>query len=202
MSLITATVRRPTCVPMSTIVFASPRAASSVFMKAPEPVFTSRTMASLPPAIFLLITLAAMSGTLSTVAVTSRRAYSFLSAGTRSAVCPAIAHPMWLTCSMNWSAESSVRNPGMASSLSMVPPVWPSPRPDSFATGAPQAATRGMRTSEVLSPTPPVLCLSTFTPRIALRSSCAPERTIAMVNSAVSSGVMPRKNTAIRKALI
>jgi hypothetical protein len=48
-------------------------ASSSVFMKAPSPTFTSRTMASAPAASFLDMMLAAISGTMSTVAVTSRR---------------------------------------------------------------------------------------------------------------------------------
>ena len=43
-------------------------------MNAPRPHFTSSTSASLPSASFLLITEAEMSGTLSIVAVTSRRA--------------------------------------------------------------------------------------------------------------------------------
>ena len=48
----------------------------------------------------------------------------------------------------------------MDSSLSMVPPVWPRPRPDILPTGSPQAAASGATTSVTLSPTPPVLCLS------------------------------------------
>ncbi len=43
-------------------------------MKAPSPVLTSSTRASIPSAIFLLMIDAAMSGRLSTVAVTSRKA--------------------------------------------------------------------------------------------------------------------------------
>ena len=74
MSVITAMVRRVTWAPMPTMALASSRAPSRVFMKAPLPVLTSSTMASPPPAIFLLITLLAMSGILSTVAVTSRSA--------------------------------------------------------------------------------------------------------------------------------
>ena len=52
----------------------------------------------------------------------------------------------------------------MASNLSVVPPVWPKPRPLILATGTPQAATRGASTRVVVSPTPPVECLSTLTP--------------------------------------
>ena len=43
----------------------------------------------------------------------------------------------------------------------MVPPVMPRPRPESLATGTPQAATSGSAQSVTLSPTPPVECLST-----------------------------------------
>jgi hypothetical protein len=53
---------------------ASIRASSSDFMKAPSPTFTSSTIASAPAAIFFDMMLAAISGMLSTVAVTSRRA--------------------------------------------------------------------------------------------------------------------------------
>ena len=49
-------------------------ASSRVFIKAPDPTLTSRTMPSAPAAIFFDMMLAAMSGMLSTVAVTSRRA--------------------------------------------------------------------------------------------------------------------------------
>ena len=54
------------------------------------------------------------------------------------------------------------RKPGIDSSLSSVPPVCPRPRPDIIGTGTPHAATSGARISDVLSPTPPVLCLSTL----------------------------------------
>ena len=87
-----------------------------------------------------------------------------MSAGARSAVWPIMAMPMRFTFSMNRSVVSEVVKPGKLSSLSMVPPVCPSPRPLIFATEMPQAATMGASASEVLSPTPPVLCLSTFTP--------------------------------------
>ena len=74
MSVISASVRTPACVPIATISRASSRASASDFMNAPWPHFTSRTSASLPSASFLLMIDAAMSGMLSTVAVTSRSA--------------------------------------------------------------------------------------------------------------------------------
>ena len=103
---------------------------------------------------------------------------------------------------MNSWRLSSTRSPGKLSSLSRVPPVWPRPRPDIFATTAPQAATRGMSTMLVLSPTPPVECLSTLMPRIGLRSTTSPEWAMARVRSAVSRGVMPCRQIAMARALI
>ena len=55
--------------------------------------------------------------------------------------------------------------------------------------------------SEVLSPTPPVLCLSTGDAgRAPDRSTRTPERTIASVSAAVSSAVMPRRTIAMSSA--
>ena len=104
--------------------------------------------------------LAAMSGIDSTVAVTSRRAYSRLSAGAISGVCPSIAQPSRSTWARASWSERLVRKPGIDSSLSSVPPVWPSPRPDIIGTATPQLATIGASSRDTLSPTPPVECLS------------------------------------------
>ncbi len=54
--------------------------------------------------------------------------------------------------------------------------------------------------SDVLSPTPPVLCLSTLTPGMADRSTRTPDCTMASVSQVVSSGDMPRSQTAISQA--
>ena len=70
-------------VPIFTIVRASLYASSFVRINAPLPVFTSRTIASAPLASFLDMILDAISGMERTVAVTSLKAYIFLSAGTR-----------------------------------------------------------------------------------------------------------------------
>ena len=72
--VIRAAVLTPAPLPISTIVRASRRESSSVFIKDPLPVLTSRRIQSEPSASFLLMMLEAMSGMLSTVAVTSRRA--------------------------------------------------------------------------------------------------------------------------------
>ena len=57
---------------------------------------------------------------------------------------------------------------------------------DIFGTMTPQAAATGARITEILSPTPPVLCLPTLTPGMSDRSTRSPERTIASVSHAVS----------------
>lgn len=58
----------------------------------------------------------------------------------------------------------------------------------------------GARMSVVLSPTPPVECLSTDLSPKRERSMVSPERIIASVSTAVSWSVMPLKNTAIANA--
>ena len=82
-----------------------------------------------------------------------------------------------------------------------MPPVWPSPRPDIFPNGTPHAATIGPTASDVLSPTPPVECLSTtLRPSAEPRSIVSPLAIIASVSAKVSAPDKPRKYTAIRKA--
>ncbi len=88
----------------------------------------------------------------------------------------------------------------MASSLSRVPPVCPRPRPEIMGTLTPQAAASGASASETLSPTPPVECLSIFTPGTSERSSTSPERSMASVRARVSAASIPRKKTAMQKA--
>ena len=62
-------------------------------MTAPLPVLTSRTSASSPAASFLERIDAVISGTQSTVAVTSRMAYRRRSAGAIRSLAPMIATP-------------------------------------------------------------------------------------------------------------
>ncbi len=69
--------------------------------------------------------------------------------------------PTSFTISLNSFSDRFVRNPGIDSSLSKVPPVCPNPLPEIMGTLQPQAATIGARTKLTLSPTPPVECLST-----------------------------------------
>ena len=111
-----------------------------------------------------------------------------------------MAMPMRLTFSKKVSSEMAVLKPGKLSSLSMVPPVWPRPRPDILAIFSPAAATMGQRTRLVLSPTPPVECLSAFTPWMGLRSRVSPECIMDMVMSRVSLSSMPRSRIAMHMA--
>ena len=71
MSVTAALAFRPKPAASARQASASSRASSGVFMKAPEPVFTSRRIRSVPTASFLDITLAAINGTDGTVAVAS-----------------------------------------------------------------------------------------------------------------------------------
>ena len=65
----------------------------------------------------------------------------------------------------------------------------------------PHAATTGATASVVLSPTPPVECLST-TRRLscAARSTVSPLATMAMVSANVSTDERPRNQTAMSSA--
>jgi hypothetical protein len=81
----------------------------------------------------------------------------------------------------------------MLSSLSSVPPVWPSPRPDIMGTATPHEATSGASTIETLSPTPPVECLSIRGTVRWLRSSIRPLSSIAEVSASISPSSIPRK---------
>ena len=115
-------------------------------------------------------------------------------------VWPVNAIPIVFELFINVSSESSTENPLNASNLSIVPPVWPNPLPDILATGTPSDATSGVKQILVLSPTPPVECLSTFTPFIEDKSILSPELTIAIVKSAVSLLFILLKNIAISNA--
>ncbi len=103
---------------------------------------------------------------------------------------------------MKRSTGIETEKPGMASSLSSVPPVCPSPRPLTIGTCTPQAATIGARQIETLSPTPPVECLSTCRPAFPVSFTTRPLSRMARVSAVVSFGVIPRRKIAIASALI
>ena len=169
-------------------------------MKAPLPTVTSNTIFCAPAAIFLLIILDAISGILSTQLIVSLNAYIFLSAGAKFPVCPIKLIPISFTFFINSGISTCVLYPGIDSSLSIVPPVKPSPLPDIFATGIPSDAIIGVKISVILSPTPPVLCLSTTISFKIDRSKISPDFAISNVKSVVSLIVIPFKNIAIISA--
>ena len=136
----------------------------------------------------------------STVPVTSRSAYNFLSAGARPVPAAQITAPQDSSTASISSLLKSARHPEMDSSLSSVPPVCPSPRPDNCGTAAPQADTKGASGSVILSPTPPVECLSAvgrFSPDQFRRS---PLFIIACVQREISLGFIPLSKIAISSA--
>ena len=57
----------------------------------------------------------------------------------------------------------------------------------------PKDATSGAKTKDVLSPTPPVECLSTLTPGISDKSSLSPELSIEIAILVASSSSIPFK---------
>ena len=83
--------------------------------------------------------------------------------------------------------------------------MCPRPRPAACGTAPPHAITTGTSGMVILSPTPPVECLSTNASglpsrRRSVKSIRSPESTIAAVQRAISSPVMPRRKIAISSA--
>lgn len=195
-----AVVGLPSRSPAAIIERASSMLSPSSWLNAPAPVLTSSTRLSGPSASFLHMMDAVWRGTARTVAVTSRSAYIFRSAGHMSADVLTIAAFTLRSVALKVSTSRLTVRPGTDSSLSSVPPVCPRPRPDIIGTIAPSEATIGARMRLVLSPTPPVLCLSTLGPARSERSSFAPLCTIARVSAAVSRAVIPLRHTAIMNA--
>lgn len=82
----------------------------------------------------------------------------------------------------------------MGTPLAHVPPT-------TLLTLQPQAARAGARARLTLSPTPPVECLSTSSPRQAGgQASARPEAAMARVSASVSTASMPRSRMAISMA--
>ena len=79
------------------------------------------------------------------------------------------------------------------SNLSSVPPVCPSARPEIIGTVTPAAAAKGAAIRLVLSPTPPVECLSTLMPGTMERSTLSPELVMRSVSALTSRSVIPLK---------
>ncbi len=197
MSVTSARQRTPAATATPRRAAASSRASATVLRKAPDPHLTSRIRVPAPRASFFDMMEPTISGSDGTAATMSRRAYSVRSAGAMPTVWAMIAAPQ---PSMSSSVPRRSRRdsqPGIAPSLSSVPWVWPSPRPAIIATGTPTAASSGARTSEMVSPTPPVECLSTTSGRSAARFQTSPECSISSVSQCVSSALIPRQQMAI-----
>ena len=144
----------------------------------------------------------AISGIDSVVPVTSLKAYIFLSAGTKLPDCDTSDIPISFTWLINLSSLIFVLNPFIDSNLSIVPPVKPSPFPLILAIGTPHAAASGPTTNVVLSPTPPVECLSTLIPFILDKSILSPLSNIIFVKLNISSSLIPFNTIAIKSELI
>lgn len=80
----------------------------------------------------------------------------------------------------------------MLSNLSRVPPVKPNPLPDIIGTLKPNAAKAGAKIKLILSPIPPVLCLSTnkFSHSFG-KIRVSPDSVIDRVSSTVSATDIP-----------
>merc|ERR1719481_1004079 len=167
----------------------------------PAPHLMSSTREEIPSATFLLMMEEVIKPRLPTVLVISLAAYITLSAGQICPVWPTMQHPTSSIITMISSRLSCTLYPGMLSSLSRVPPVIPSPLPDIIGTFSPQAARAGARGRDTLSPTPPVLCLSTSNPSHSLgQVRVVPLSTMALVNQLVSCRDRPCTYTAMSQA--
>ncbi len=80
--------------------------------------------------------------------------------------------------------------------------MWPRPRPESCGTATSKTATRGASGRVILSPTPPVECLSAVGRDSDEKSIRSPLAIIAAVHVAISRRVMPLSRIAIASALI
>ncbi len=78
----------------------------------------------------------------------------------------------------------------------------PEPRPESCGTATPNDATRGASGSVILSPTPPVECLSTVVLPSEPNDIRSPDAIIASVRSLISRRSMPLRKIAIARAAI
>ena len=87
-----------------------------------------------------------------------------------------------------------MRKPGIDSSLSSVPPVWPSPRPLIFPNGTPQAATIGADGERrLVADAAGRVLVDDLAAERAPRSIVSPLRIIASVSANVSRVESPRK---------
>ena len=78
--------------------------------------------------------------------------------------------------------------------------MWPKARPEIMGTQSPAAAAMGATRNEVLSPTPPVECLSTLFPGRLRKFITLPESRMWVVRLCSSWALSPRQQTAISHA--
>ena len=108
--------------------------------------------------------------------------------------------PISFNSFINCSLVKPVTKPGILSSLSIVPPVKPRLLPLIFGTFIPSDATIGAIIKVVLSPTPPVECLSTLTPGTLDKSKTSPLLINISVKLNIFSSVIPFIHIAIKSA--
>ena len=176
-------------------------ASSASAMYAPSPKVTSRAMAPAPPAMARLMTDAATRPDEGVVAVASRSSASRRSAGVSRALGAATAMPTSRTWRTKRASGRSASKPGIASSLSMMPPAWPSPRLPVVATRTPSAAASGAAAMGAVSPTPPVLWRSPAGPSEP-SSSRSPEAMSPRVRASTCSRPIPVRHAAMHHAAI
>ena len=117
-----------------------------------------------------------------------------------SSVWPMMTQPTDDRMLRNEDSSSPTSKPGIDSSLSSVPPEWPSARPEIIGTFSPASRRERRDDERRLVADAPVLCLSTFVPGTSSRSRIVPLRSMISVRARVSSRVMPFTATAMRKA--
>ena len=144
----------------------------------------------------------AIKGIDSVVPVTSLRAYITLSSGVKFLVWETTAKPVSSTCFINFSSDKATLKPGMLSSLSIVPPVIPNPLPLILAIFMPNDAHIGPIIIVVVSPIPPVECLSTKFSIFSPKWSSSPLFKNISVKARVSVKFIPLITIAIKRALI
>ena len=96
--------------------------------------------------------------------------------------------------------QRPVRKPGIASSLSSVPPGVPEPAARDHRDIGAAGRQRGASRSEVQSPIPPVECLSTTGPGRSQSSTCPLSRMARVRATRPSSPTGPFSRTAMAKA--
>ena len=107
------------------------------------------------------------------------------------------AYPLLDTHFIKLSISGLVLKPGIHSSLSIVPPVNPSPLPAIIGIFNPSPAITGARIRDTLSPIPPVECLSATKSLESEKSSVFPDLSITSTSENISSSSIPLKYIAI-----